>query len=121
MENLCVVSQEAIAWGRSLSLDLEHHVDDCQRCTTLRAEICLIDDQFRENLGVLPPPDFVDRVMARIDVEEISKSFLDMFVIRLVDFSRLKAFEIGMASAASALGIFSLIRFFLVFIIPSTT
>ena len=121
MNDICTDTQEAIAWNRQLSGACQNHLSDCHRCTSLQAELSILDASFLEHISVVPAPDFADRVMARIAASEEAIGPIDRVGRWLEGLFNVSSFEIGFASVGVFFAIGYLMHFIFGVIIPIST
>jgi hypothetical protein len=121
MNDICTNTQEAIAWGRQLSSVCKNHLTDCQRCTSLLAELSIFDASFSDHISVVPTSDFADRVMARIAASEEVIGPIDRVGRWLEALFNVKSLEIGFASVGGVFAVGNLMHFVFGVIIPIST
>jgi len=111
----CQLIQEDIACNRELSQEDSQHVFSCSSCSDVAAKFAELDSLVREVIEPKIPPDFADRVVAKIWEEETKNNkFFSHWPPLLKRISYSKAVQWVLVGIGSVFGLFRIFRFFLV-------
>jgi len=111
----CQLIQEDIACSRELSQEDKQHVLDCSVCSAVAAEFAEMDSLVHKVFYQEAPPDFTDRVVAKILEEESQRDNLisqPLSLLERIFYS--KAVQWVLVGIGSVFGLFKIFRFFLV-------
>jgi hypothetical protein len=114
MTSSCTLIQERIVGGEALEDTEQAHVLACAACSCLAADCVALDSLVADELhgAVALPGDFADRVMRRLDAENVAESN-DLFGRRWV--------QIALANVGIAFALINLARFVFATLIPTAT
>jgi len=109
-EDLCVLIQESIAWGRQLSDDAQEHVVQCSNCNEIALQFTSLDSLVEEAVDTSVPANFANKVMATIkgfdEVESLeAKGRVSILAGRIYGF---RPFQYAAAGVAIFLGVVNL-------------
>jgi len=113
----CQLIQKDIAWGRELRREDKKHVLSCSACSEIAAQVAELDSLVREVIEPKIPPDFADRVVARIWEEETKSDnpFYQWFpLLEKILYSR--AVQWVLVGIGSIFGLFKIFSFSVSFI-----
>ena len=111
----CHLIQEDIACRRELSQEDEQHVQNCSACSDVAAKIAELDSLVLKVFDQEAPPDFADRVAAKILEEESqSNNFVSQPLPLLERIFYSKAVQWALVGIGSVFSLFKIFRFFLV-------
>lgn len=111
----CHLIQEDIACRRELSQEDKQHVLDCSACSASAAKTAELDSLVLKVFDQEPPPDFADRVMAKILEEESHLNNLisqPLSLLERIFYS--KVVQWVLVGIGSVFGLLKIFRFFLV-------
>lgn len=110
----CRLIQEDIACNRELRQDDKQHVLDCSACSAAAAKFKELDSLVRNVLYQEAPPNFADRVVAKILAEEIrSDNFIPQPPPPLLERTFYsKAVQWLLVGIGSVFSLFKILRFF---------
>jgi len=111
----CQLIQEDIACRRELNQEDKQHVLDCTDCAAVAAKFQELDSLVLKVFDQEPPPDFADRVMAKILEEESHLNNLisqPLSLLERIFYS--KVVQWVLVGIGSVFGLLKIFRFFLV-------
>ena len=111
----CHLIQEDIACRRELSQEDKHHVLSCSACSAIAAKTAELDSLVLKVFDQEPPPNFADRVVAKILEEESQRNNLISQPLPLLErIFYSKAVQWLLVGIGSIFSLFKIFRFFLV-------
>lgn len=111
----CHLIQEDIACRHKLSQEDKQHVLDCSDCSAVAAEFAEMDSLVLQVFDQEPPPNFADRVVAKILEEESQRDNLISQPLPLLErIFYSKAVQWVLVGIGSVFSLFKIFRFFLV-------
>jgi hypothetical protein len=109
----CHLIQEDIACNRELSQEDSQHVLSCSSCSDFAAKFAELDSLVCKVIDQEIPPDFADRVVAKIWEEESqSNNFFSQWLSLLQEISYSRAAQWLLVGIGSVFGLFKIFRFF---------
>jgi len=109
----CQLIQEDIACRRELSQEDKQHVLSCSACSDVAAKIAELDSLVLKVFDQEPPPDFADRILAKILEEESqSHNFVSQPLSLLERIIYSKAVQWVLVGIGSGFSLFKIFRFF---------
>lgn len=109
----CHLIQEDIACNRELSQEDNQHVLSCSSCSDIAAKFAELDSLVRNVIEQEIPPDFADRVAAKIWEEESqSNNFFSQWLPLLEKISYSRAVQWVLVGIGLVFGLLNIFRFF---------
>jgi hypothetical protein len=109
----CHLIQEDIACNRELSQEDNQHVLSCSSCSDVAAKVAELDSLIRKVIDQEIPPNFADRVVAKIWEEESqSDNFYSQWLPLLERIFYSRGFQWVLVGVGSVFGLFKIFRFF---------
>lgn len=109
----CHLIQEDIACNRELSQEDSQHILSCSSCSDVAAKFAELDSLVRNVIEPKIPPDFADRVVAKIWEEESqSNKFFSQWLPLLKRISYSRAVQWVLVGIGLVFGLLNIFRFF---------
>jgi hypothetical protein len=109
----CHLIQEDIACNRELSQEDSQHVLSCSSCSDVAAKVAELDSLVRNVVEQEIPPDFADRVVAKISEEESqSNNFFSKWLPLLERIFYSRAVQWVLVGIGLVFGLLKIFRFF---------
>ena len=109
----CHLIQEDIACNRELSQEDNQHVFSCSSCSDVAAKVAELDSLVHKVIDQEIPPDFADRVVAKIwEKENQSGNFFSQCLSLLKRIFYTRAVQWVLVGIGSVFGLLKIFRFF---------